>query len=253
MAVSPFTGVLRRVGFSVQAQLVKETVGAIRAAGQGAGAVTIAFADALQSAADSRRRLITAHKRVAEEMQSAVEGAYEETVEANKRVASYRHGQNRLPGTLRAAVTDERNFQATRDGIAYIDEAFLNEAAAHWRRMNFGSEENAESQPPGRYPVTFNGTVQFALGLQQQRGAPVLMPKGYFVEGEFYPTGSQMIRTTRGITGSNFFDAGIEALARQLPVEYAAVYKDWYDLAASQARGALARIGRGAPSPTGFF
>lgn len=221
------------------------TVGSTRA--------VAAFAAALEKSMGDLSEVKTAHETVAAQMREAVQARYQETVEAKKRVPSYRAGQGRLPGALGDAISHPSLVEVTGRDIFYVDTQRMNKEAAHWQRLNYGAGPAATTRP-ATFPLRLDSAL---LGRLKLGGAPrpnVLLPKGFFLEGgkkvspsstyrgnsmhPFYPVGPPVFMETAGIQGRQFLDAGVETLARELPRQYDRLLNKWIDAGAAAGQAA---------------
>lgn len=194
-----------------------------------------------------------AHVAVAEVMRQAVSDAYEANVESVRKVPSYQRS-NRNAGHLGRVIRRRDLVRASSDGIAFINESALRTEASHWLRLNFGAGEAAGPQP-GPTPIRLFGeavlNAQLPFGAQQA----FILPKGFFIQGgqavfptashrgfgssaPFYPSRRSPYRpaVTAGIRGRHFMEAGLEAMARQLPIEYTDLINEWIQRGGRKAR-----------------
>lgn len=167
-------------------------------------------------------------------------------------------------GALLRALQAPDMWQATPNGLRFLNTQRLDQEARHWRRINFGAGA-AHGSPPARYNVEWDGMVVTAMGLQPDPRPAFRMPRGLWLgEGgarikpgqrgrEFYPRGEAPTgagqgrlmrgRMTRGIAASNFVDASVRRIARELPNTYIHYYRLYVDrVAKSQGRGGQVNV-----------
>lgn len=146
---------------------------------------------------------------------------------------------NRLAGgILRRALNNPSMVKATADSVFFIDAATLDREAAHWRRINFGAGRIGGSPGPGEFQMRWGSLVIGALGLTDGPSPAFRIPRGFWFENEFYPTGEQpggrgkgrlqKPRMTFGIAASQFLDAGVRRLAQELPRGYVGAIEAMY-------------------------
>ena len=125
-------------------------------------------------------------------------------------------------GALKEALALETNYQSSAVGLSLFDVGALDEKAAQWYRLNFGTAPNARVAK--EYSVTFGSGVEvLSLFLEGKPSAAFRIPKGFWTEnGEFHldnPDDNRIptdARRTKGIKPQGFLDAGIRRLARDL-------------------------------------
>lgn len=188
----------------------------------------------------SRNQLITLHHQLGSLMQADVVAAYTRALATQGRNAGpYRESSRDAGGRLASALGAEGFFRGTTDGILFGNITLLDRRARQWHRLNFGALPN-RGAPPGRFEVRWRNMVVGALGYEDQPSAPFLLPRGFFRERQFYPTGPTPIRPTRGIRAWNFLDAGVATLAREVGPAYEGLYGRWV-ASAQRGRGPLSR------------
>lgn len=140
-------------------------------------------------------------------------------------------------GALLRAIQAPDFFQATANGLEFINVNRLDKEARQWRRLNFGAGGVAGAAP-GRSQVIWAGLVVAQLGLAPDPRRPFKIPKGYWINGnDFYPRGEapkgstkgarrQGSEMTAGIVASNFLDAGVARIATEFPLEYQRMYAE---------------------------
>lgn len=246
------------VGFRTQRDLTK----AILKAAQGALGVAAedlrSFAVGLQNATEHDRGIQKqANEKLAQAMRTGLRAGYLDLVESEKKVPSYRIGQNRFSGgALRRALSSPDMAVATDSGISYLNQDRLNLEARHWARLNYGVAP-APKSPSFKGKLTLFGQTIGTIGSQAQQRPPMFMPRGFWVprrgsgyntafgtgagvRGAFYPLGRSAVYPTRGIIGRNYIDVGLEALVKEFPTVYAGVFRQWIDEAKAGVRGSRA-------------
>jgi hypothetical protein len=183
------------------------------------------------------------HREVGLAAQRSVRAAYSNR-RHRKRTPSYRisansqRNQRYAGGALLRVIGASDFFEATPSGLKFINTTRLNKEAKQWRRLNFGAGGRATT-PPGRYSVSWDGLVVATMGLEPDPRPAFRIPRGYWFAGgqrvgagmgtEFYPVGEQPsgtrgrpspARMTKGIAASNFLDAGVQRIAREMPRAY---------------------------------
>lgn len=212
-----------------------------------------------------------AHETIGVAAQRAVLNSYAQTVTARKRVASYRLGDTGknaryAGGKLKAALGAEGFFEATPEGIKFINVDLLDATARHWARLNAGAGP-AGGGSRRTFDVRWSNLIVASLGLEMTASPPFLIPKGYWWNpgsgqpvkpgetgtSEFYPLGSGPRSTARktisarregvgrsnvqlqgrrvagGIQARNFLDAGVARIAADLGPAYSRLYDDLYN------------------------
>lgn len=179
-----------------------------------------------KSTVNSRGLFLQANERLARKMQDSVLRSYDQVVTARKPGQSYRVGSETRDagGKLRTALADPSQFQASAEGIDFINADELDRQARQWYRLNYGSGRGGGGRSPVTAPVRFFGQTLFELNLDNPPGKAVRMPKvGSFGErgAPFFPGSKTLGRPTPNqIQARRFFDAGITRFAREFPVVY---------------------------------
>lgn len=187
--------------------------------------------------AENPSEIIQTNTRIASAMRVAVLDAYENNVEARKRYASYRQGENRLSGGVLLRVLSSGSMvNASPDGIHFIDQAVLDSAARHWRRLNFGAGQ-AASYHDRSYPVVFGDANVGAVTMGGSPSAGFGLPPGVWVPGGkkvpirlresapgFYPLRKEPKTPTVGIEARQFLDAGLETFAKEFGPTYVRMF-----------------------------
>lgn len=195
------------------------------------------------------------HQRVGDLAQDSVLRAYDQLVTAREGPASrthYRAGANRQAGgVLRRALGNGNFFEATPDGLRWVNVAMLDTEARHWHRVNFGAAGRGEGST-AQFDVRYGNLVVGALGYSEGPSPPFAVPRGVWINMEggrvkaganprgadaFYPQGQRppgifgaptRRRTSAGIEEKNFLDAGLARIAREFPRAYEQRYEQIY-------------------------
>lgn len=255
-----------RLRYTMATELGRAVARGVKGVNDGILAAAQAFADQTADPVAMQR----IHSDVASVAQAAVLARYDETVEAEKKVPSYRIGDRFSGGVLRSALAQRSMVVGTVEGIDYIDQDVLNQEAKHWQRLNFGAGEAGRANRPGSFRFIFDGRV---LGHFEFRAGPrpeFYLPWGFWKEpgggevagassrrghDEFYVRREKnrpqfMPNPTRGIEAREFLDAGLEVMAQELPGRYQQQLELWW--AAGVRAGQLYMSGlRGKPRAGG--
>lgn len=191
-----------------------------------------------------------AHVKVAAEMRSAVRAAYGSRV--NLREPMRRSG--RLSGALGRVINRNDLARATPQGIEFLREDVFNKEAAHWGRINFGAGAAAGDQE-APVPLRIFGEEIGTASLAGRASPAFSLPKGYFIEdgrarmpnpsfrggggtSNFIPNRRSPYTpaVTAGIRGSHFLERGLDAAAKELPIQYTNMLNDWVARGGRKAR-----------------
>jgi hypothetical protein len=169
---------------------------------------------------------------------------------------SAQHPQNirYANGALLRALGSPDFFNVGPRGLEFINEDRLDLEAKHWRRLNFGTRGGAPLSPPKRFDVNWDGQVVASFGLDPDPRPAFRIPPGLWIQpGVFFPfsevtaearqrgvmgttrhSAPQPYRLsskgwseeriaskhygqmTKGIASTNFLDAGMRRLAREV-------------------------------------
>ncbi len=181
-----------------------------------------------------RKYQLEANQNIADEMRQAVVDRYDaEDSEHPRNAPEYRVAGKRIGGNaLRAALAGPATAIGGYDGISFINTSLLQEAAAFWRRLNFGSGKGMVGLPP--ISVTLFGVNFSQTPPQVRKGAPNTIPPGaWFRDGKRVPFGEVSAsdefaplsrhgyrRKAKEISAWKFFDAGIEKFNEVAGPEY---------------------------------
>lgn len=209
-------------------------------------------------------RWVEAHQEVGKKALANIRRSFGQTVGvgatgATVNDAAYRTRRSRYGnGKLKRSLANPEMMEASHLGLKLINRQFLDRAAAHWYRLNYGAGPRGANSRQGKYQMMFNDGGQGpTLGLltgPSRHG--VMMPPGGFVsptgvplknssqrrgKDAFWPrkpgdiiagTGLKKRRTinapqmTAGIAARNFLDAGVRSIARDLPKEYDKIVRE---------------------------
>lgn len=140
------------------------------------------FIASMAYSADRKQGLARIHQEIAEKAHSAVVLEYNGKY-GDKR--QYRQGQNRESGKLGPAIRSRQWIAASRDGILYMDQAYLKRAAKHWYRLNFGSMPRGRQKLPKTYSMKFGGSTAGKLSLSENRpDKGFVVPKGLWMDSQ---------------------------------------------------------------------
>ncbi len=273
------------IGLSIL-ELRRGFIEAIKAQGAAVDGQLRAMAHAFDSRND-REEFRAIHQRVGALAQDSVLRSYDQLVTAREGPASrthYRAGQDRLPKTLRYALARPNFFEATADGLRWVNVAMLNREAVHWGRINFGARGAGEGST-AEFEVTFNNLVVGFLAYNEPARPGFSIPPGFWMGSEgqrvaaganargadrFFPAGQrpagigglkgqahgrrQQWRQTAGIEAKNFLDAGLLTIGKQFPLGYEQYYKKIVSkFTTGQRQIAVPAIIKGANSPFRSF
>lgn len=202
--------------------------------------------------------------RIAALMRTALIASYEERVEGEKHVPSYREGAGRYAGgALRRALSDPSMAIGDANGISYINRALLDTEARHWKRLNFGAGGAASQGFPGvgLLPVFLDERVLFYVGSEGKPRPAFTLPPGFWKDPgsgtwlgnqpvggqglsssihQFFPGGfaarslGASHHPTRGITARHFIDAGFEVLSNEFGIAIGTLFEKWSRAAAEE-------------------
>jgi len=200
------------------------------------------FALALeQTVRASRNQLAQLHHQIGVVAQADIVAAYEAAlVNKGRNLAPYRESTRDAGGRLLRALGREDFFRGTYDGIGLANRNLLDREARQWHRLNFGARPGA-GVAPRQFQITWQGLAVGAIGLPSEPSAPFGLPRGFWREGGFYPTGPRQIYKTKGIRAWNFLDAGTEAISRNLGPAYEGLYGRWLE-SSTRGVGPLSRV-----------
>jgi hypothetical protein len=186
------------------------------------------FAAALEETVrSSRNQLANLHHQVGVVAQANIVAAYEQArVEKGRNIPSYRESTRDAGGRLLHALLSADFFRGTYDGIGLANRTLLDREARQWHRLNFGARPGPGA-PPQQAQVEWQGLVVGAIGLPSEPSAAFGLPRGFWQEGAFGPTGPRQIYKTRGIRAWNFLDAGTATIAREIGPAYQGLYDRW--------------------------
>lgn len=169
-------------------------------------------------------------------------------------------------GALKKALGARNFYEASPEGLRFINITSLNRTARHWARLNAGAGPIGKGSRR-RFQVRWSNLVVASLGLDQQARPGFFLPRGYWFSrqagavvpagssptgtDEFYPMGTGPFRGRRrldgvragghsgpglarrrpskGIKARNFLDAGVATIARELPKGYERMYRRLWD------------------------
>ncbi len=160
-------------------------------------------------------------EKIGQKAQKSVVASYDQVVTrgANARGNRYPYRlQARQPnkryagGRLRGALKHKRFYEATADGLRFINVDHLTRTARQWARLNAGAGPAGQGSRR-RFTVTWSNLVVGAIGVEQAARPAFYLPRGYwFARGpgqvvsadsgrvgldEFYPMGTGPFRGRR--------------------------------------------------------
>lgn len=230
----------------------------------------------------ARADLIGIHRDVGKQAQSSVVRSYGQTVKRNGGPSGYRSSEGKWQryagGRLGAALAAPGFYEATQEGLSFINIDLLNRTAAQWARLNFGAGSRGKSSAQLEFPIHFGTLVVAAIGLNEAARPAFSMPRGYFFDGQnsiapnsgrlgqdaFYVMGTgpraaarraftsaeastgviiSPRKTTRGIKARNFLDAGVFTIADQIPRRYKSLMDQLAQEGVSTVRPASITVG----------
>jgi hypothetical protein len=254
---------------------------ALKEAGTGASRQLQAVAEVFDRRLADPNDLQALHQKIGLLAQDSVQRSYDQVVTAREGWAGrqhYRagatdwHTRRFANKVLRKALGDAEFFEATADGIDFVNVDFLNRKAAQWHRLNFGAG-SVGGGSGAHFQITWGTVVSASLGYDEPESAAFVLPRGIFMGPEgpvpagafapgsdmFYPSGeakaaglpmrnqTRRVRMTRGIEARNFLDAGLRRIARELPVGYGQLYREWWGQAQTGA-GPLTQVSSVVPA-----
>jgi hypothetical protein len=208
-----------------------------------------------------RAGLENMHERVGNKAKQSMLDSYRALV-GNKPNQGYRP-QSRLTGKMYDALSSMKP-RVSRDSVEVVDFSYLDRKAAHWRRLNYGTEGSVAQKAPGSFPLR---SAEGTFGFLMDRTFPssgFTLPKGFWTDltGKivpfgarnpshlFFPASEQVSATkrleelrrerpggpkllaegrrSRGIRGYRFTDAALRTLAREYPNELLTVAERWF-------------------------
>lgn len=128
---------------------------------------------------DRRQGLETVNQGIAEKARVKVLESYAERVRP-KPNKGYRR-RRRLTGRILRALESPSFIEATRLGVNFGNENMLDRTAAHWHRLNYGTEGGISQRAAPQYPLGFSGGGGFLS--DTDRPSPAFsLPEGFFFD-----------------------------------------------------------------------
>jgi hypothetical protein len=243
--------------------------GVVRAVGQSVGLQSrqlMAIAEVFRRQLADKSRLREMHEDLGKAAQRSVLASYDQRNRGGagpyRTTANQQKNIRYAGGRLRAAIAAPSFFQATDDGLRFVNVQVLNKEAKHWHRLNFGAAPQGAGSG-SQYQVEWGGLVIAALGFDEGPSPAFFIPRGFWLHngerqkpgegvGEFYPVGElppgtsvrgrpTAKRQTQGIVARNFFDAGLRRIAEDYPVALQDLYREWWNQA-KRGRGPLSAV-----------
>lgn len=218
----------------------------------------IAFGEVLAEGPTAGRRR-EAHQQLGEIMHAAVLTSYRRHT---RRPGNALYGPQRFNreahGALDRALADPGNiFKATAEGVEFVNAVGLTRDAKQWARLNYGAGARGRGAL-APFEVRFSNLVLDAVGLEEGPRPAFGIPNGRWLDAEgnrvggdassrgahaFFPGGNKGARgiagakrTTKGITGWNFLDAGVTAFALEFSGVYRELFRDLVDKSIQRGR-----------------
>lgn len=261
--MSDIQGVVNDVRLALAENMIQGFVEAMRASGRSQSRQMRFLAEALAADAipESLRRRV--HDDIGAAAQRSVVQAYTHR-NPRRNLPPYREGndprQTRYAGgRLLRALQSPSFYEATPNGLRFINTSLLNREARHWRRLNFGA--GAQGGPgPRSFPIDL---FQASIGLEPDRRPGFRLPPGFWLRNgervapgrpgtaEFHPgrdSSANPAMMTRGIRATNFLDAGVRRIANEIGPAYLNMYRQFYNDVQSRVR-AEAQLRVRAPQP----
>jgi len=218
-----------------------------------------AMADVVDNSLRSKTVFTQTNKKILQSMKRAVLSEYRLKVKNHKRIREPYRARGTVPGwgrfaqSLGPALNSAGMFVADATTIHMVDRGRLDKEAAHWHRLNFGVGPQAEALGGARtFPVVFGDRSLGNIGLTEGPShTPLVMPKGYWGKGDkvgFNPTGPIAFNPTQGIAARRFLDAGLQAFAEEMPIQYEQMLISMVEQMVRTGKGAAARTGTITPN-----
>lgn len=192
---------------------------------------------ALKRNALANSRLLEANERIALSAQRAVLSGYRSRLPRRGF-----GGESELSGTLGDALADPGMTEGTTDRvISFSNPQILSQQARHWYRVNYGAAGPAFARAGGHEPAAFTVNVggrPFVTLRDTHRPAALS-----WLPAAFYWNGSTMIVTRgpatprgKGSRAARFLDLGLAEVAKEFPVQYDRIFREFVNTAAGRAR-----------------
>ncbi len=249
-------------------QAVSQVVGAIAQDVQ-----VFARALAEKTALNRDTRVTTIHRIAGERAQQATVAAYQLSQTRNRKgqfrsaVTSINRPNRFANGVMLRALQNPAMITANFGGVSFINRSFLDRTAKQWYRLNFGAGIRGGSTPRGGdHAIQFFGAVAADLSISEfGPSAAFFLPRGVFLndqggapdpsrrgKDEFLPASFAArrglglplykSRLTRGIRGSNFFDAGVQALAFEFGRGWTVLLAEWLEESSRKDTGPISQF-----------
>lgn len=148
------------------------------------------------------RTLTQTNREIGAAAQRSVVAAYirrrpQRDLPAYRAGATDHHRRRYANGALLRALQSPNFWSSSAAGIQFINTSLMNKEAAHWARLNFGTQGGAAVKPPARFEVTWGQLAIGALQLVPNVRPAFRLPPGIWIRpGLFYPMGE-----ARGVRG----------------------------------------------------
>lgn len=202
------------------------------------------------------------HERIGRKARDVTVARYKQTL--GNSLPGYRSGGNvkwrrYSGGRMLRALQSPRMYEATPDGLSFINVDHLSRAAAQWARLNFGAGSRGTGSLP-RTTVRIGNLIVASLGLDEPARPAFTIPRGYWLdasgqlvrggdagvqfhlpgtgprefrgkqyrnaEGKRVPIPFIRRQVTRGFPGRNFLDAGVRTIALEMGPAYQELFRE---------------------------
>lgn len=207
--------------------------------------VLTSLSKALDLKAMPRSKMRDTNMRIAREAQAAVVNGWKSRLPRHTTEGS----RSRLTGRLGPALADPDNLAGTTDRVvSFVNIQHMNQEAAHWYRINYGAAgaNLAKSQrKPRRFVIQLNGEVFGSFRDDLPPDQISWIPERIWWRGvNMFPRKSRndkvVIReNTNGARAARFLDLGHAVVARQAPVAYEQMWREYCGEIGSKARERL--------------
>ncbi len=182
-----------------------------------------------------------ANLEIATMAQKAVVDGWKNTL--HRKSSDYRAGpdpnKDRLSGVLGPVLASPAMIEGTSaKGISFLNLDFLNTAARHWYRVNYGAfgSKVAPAKPQG-FPVMVDGHALFTIRDVRKPATQSYLPRLFAFEGEeFVPLIGPAKRAGGGHRAALFTDLGFAKVAEQTGPVYKAMFDKYIDQRGSRTQ-----------------
>jgi hypothetical protein len=159
---------------------------------------------------------------------------------------SYRP-ESRLTGKLGPALASPQMLQGTSARvISFVNGDYLDQAAAHWYRVNYGSVGPSYGLAPAAetYTLNLNNRPFIVLRDDLSPSRSNFLPTHYWIKGPvnmLIPLGFGTA-TSEGTRPARFLELGLEEVAMTFGPTYQRFFNEWVQVEANRARLAKKEI-----------